>query len=234
MKFIKCLILLCFLSAKCFSQAFWPFDSIFKNLKQTSAQDISYQYKIVIEDIDEHVNIDSISGQLSFSKNRFVDSNNQFFMARNEVEYCRLEHDTRKAIILSLNSLQDKLKTSIAKEPVPLLSVTEDFLQTEGNKIVFDVTNTKVNRVVLSTTSELLHKAIFEFRKSDNKLIAAYFEIDDIDTDIDKTYRTKYSMHHFSYKVNEQIFDLSRIFKYTDGKVSLSGKYASYKITKLI
>lgn len=223
-----------FIVPKCSAQAFWPFDQIFSNLKKNATQDISYHYKIVVEDLDEKLNIDSLSGVLFYSKNRFVDSNNQFLMVRNEQSFCRLEHDTKKATIANIEELKKKLKASFSKEPITFYKITEDFLQTEGNKIQYDMTNKITNRIIITPKDELLQKAIFDFNKSDNRLIAAYFEIDDIDTDINKSYRVKYSMFQFSYAINENVFNLSRIFKIIDGKINLNSKYANYNIVKII
>lgn len=228
------LISLLLASAPCFAQGFWPFDHASENLKFSEMQEISYEYKVILQNVKTKQNNDSMFGQLRYSNKRYVDSNTLFFTAKNGKQYCKLDHTDKTAIIVDLNELATKLKSKISDEPNKLIAISEEFFKDNENKIEYDYTNPLFFRVTVIPENHLLHFATIDFLKSDNSLFAAHFEIEDKDEFQNTWYRTIYYIYNVRNKVNENVFDLTRIFTTSNGAAKLNKKYSDYKLIKII
>lgn len=215
-------------------QAYWPYTQLWETLKVNANKDVQYDYRVVIEDLEIHQNMDSIQGSLIYAKSGFLDSNSQYLVGRYEGKYCKLDFMEKSAILFDLKSLQGKMKSKISDAPNQVFALTQDILTGAGNKLVFDVSNKKFLKVTVTTENDLLHKAVFTFLKENNTLVSAHFEIDDLGIDGHESYRSKYDIYNVRYTIDFSKLNLSRFFIYSNEKFKLLNKYRDYKIIKLI
>lgn len=220
------------------TQYLWPLDGILKKIKNTELKDISYDYKVVLEDRRAHQRVDSMLGHLIADKKCFIDSNRITFRAKNEHQYCKLDYADKKAIVLDLDDYARQLKMPLINEPISLLNITDELLNTEGVKMEFDLTNKSLFRLKLKMPGNVCPYIEMNFKTTDYSLSSAYFEVydqEDGEEHIENSpYRRIYQIYNVVHAIpNKQIFDLTRIFTINKGIVQFNKKYAAYKLIKI-
>lgn len=189
---------------------------------------MSYDYKIVLRNMNTKKNVDSTSGRLYIKDGQYIDSNNYAFAARVGNYYCKLDHQEHTATICNMPDLAKKVGVRLANnEQKYMYNMTDSLLAKRGNRII-DSTNRHYYRVKTRLKNYPISYAQMEFRRDNYKLTEAYFETEDHSNN--EFYLTKMQLTNIKDKVDDKIFDLSRIYTLYNSRPILNKKYSKYTL----
>lgn len=224
-----------FCSISTFAQLNWGFGQVIYRLPKIRYDQMQYDYKVTLENTKTGAHVDSMYGHLVISRNKFIDSNKLFFIAKNGTQYCKLDHIDKTAKIFNLKDLEIKLRLPIFDEQSNGIVITEQLMNTQGENIVWDISNPMFYRVSFTFRDQNVRAAQLDFKRADSSLIGALFQVDDdADEGDGGHFRRTYQVFNINPVVNESVFDFSRIFQMRRGQAVVNKKYAHYKLIKVI
>lgn len=213
----------------------WPvtaFRSISPKIRYDHMQ---YDYKVTLENVVVAQNVDSMYGHLVVDGSQFVDSNKLCLIAKNSTRYCKLDHIDKTAIVFSLDELSRKLKMPLINDPVKMVAITEELMNTQGQYVSLDQSSPVFYRLIFRFKEQQLSYAQLDFKKADSSLMAAFFRLEDeTEPGTVSNYRRNYHIYNIRSTIRVNAFDLSRIFQMKDGQPVLSPKYARYTLIKIM
>lgn len=215
---------------------YWPLGDLNTIVPKLKYDHMQYDYKVILENVSAAKNVDSMYGHLIVSGNRFIDSNKLCYIAKNNTQYCKLDHTDKTATIFSLAELAQKLKMPLIDDPVNVVSVSGELIGGQGNYHTIDVSSPMFYRLSVTLKDQDLSFVQLDFKKADSTLIGAYFQLRDKEEEesTGDQYRRNYYIYNIRSTVREDVFDLSRIFQMKDAHPVLSRQYTDYKLTKLM
>lgn len=227
------------ISACCVAQSamaqYWPLGNLVSMKPKMQYDHMQYDYKVTLENVTTATNVDSMYGHLVISGRQFIDSNKLCYIAKNNTQYCKLDHIDKTATIFSLEELSKKIRMPLIDDPVSRINITEELMSSPGQYHTIDVSSPMCYRISFTFKDQDISYAQLDFKKADSTLMSAYFQLEDKEgDDMAIIYRRSYHIYNIRSTVREEIFDLSRIFRLRDGQPTLTKKYNDYKLIKLM
>lgn len=204
------------------------YEQLLQKIEQyNKGTEMSYGYSITLKDLDKGQVLDSMRGKLYASGIRYLDSNARGLTLRSDSYFCKLLFKNKTAEVYNSEQIRAMLGGKIPDQPQSLFSMSPEIFKKYSRITIDSTTDKKHYRIRVLLKLQEMPEVNLVVAKADYHLSSMQIELRDRGQE---NYRRIIRLYDIKRTVPPEVLRPNRLFSATGSKITLLGKYSSYKL----